>query len=371
LLRVLEVGPELDARLNNTEPYRGSVAVGASGTLVQLYTSGTTGTPKAVPVPVRALTSICSYMVHGLDVTDDDIFWNAADPGWAYGLYYAVLGPLATGKPNILAAGGFNAEGTRAVIDRLGVTSFASAPTVYRSLRQADVTLDRPLRRASSAGEPLTPDVSEWAQNALGVDVRDHYGQTEQGMVIGNAWHPDVSRPVHPGSMGRALPGFTATILNGRIALDISASPLMWFTGYVEAPEKTAERFTDDRAYYLTGDTGREEDGNYYFAARDDDIILMAGYRIGPTDIETVLNRHPAVVESAVVGRPDNVRGEVAVAFVVLVELEAGTPELATELQHLVKTTYAAHAYPRAVHFIDALPKTPSGKLQRAVLRRS
>ena len=144
----------------------------------------------------------------------------------------------------------------------------------------------------------------------------------------------------------------------------------MWFTGYVNAPGRTAERFSDDGAYCLTGDAGHEEDGDFYFLARDDDIILMAGYRIGPLDIESVLNRHAAVLESTVVGRPDQVRGEVAEAFVVLHDPGAGTPELASELQQLVKTTYAANAFPRAVHFLELLPKTASGKLQRAVLRQ-
>lgn len=143
----------------------------------------------------------------------------------------------------------------------------------------------------------------------------------------------------------------------------------MWFTGYDGAPEKSAERFTADRASYLTGDSGSmDADGHLYFTGRDDDVILMAGYRIGPFDIESVLALHPDVAESAVVGVPDEVRGEVAEAFVVL-HGRTGDDALATELQQLVRTRYAAHAYPRRVHFVDALPKTPSGKVQRYLLR--
>ena len=197
-LDVLEIGPELDTRVSAAEPHRDAVAVDGAGPLVHLFTSGTTGKPKAVPVPVRALTSICPYTIHALDIEADNVLWNAADPGWAYGLYYGILGPLAIGMPNLLVAGGFSAEGTRAVIDGLGVTNFASAPTVYRSLRQAGVTLAHPLRRASSAGEPLNPDVCAWALAALGVEVRNTYGSTERGMVIANRGIPT--------SAGRSIP---------------------------------------------------------------------------------------------------------------------------------------------------------------------
>ena len=360
-----------DTLLAGAEPLAESVAVGGDGHLILLFTSGTTGTPKGVPVPVRALASFRTYMRYGLDVSDDDVFWNAADPGWAYGLYYGILGPLLVGRPNILLQAGFSPEVTAKVFGELGVTNFAAAPTVYRSLSKTPVVDGFTLRRASSAGEPLTPDVIGWAQQALGTEVRDHYGQTEHGMFINNHWADELRTPLIPGSMGRPMPGFVTGIVRDQIAIDVPASPAFWFPGYLDAPEKTAARYTDDGRWYLTGDTGRvDDDGNFYFSARDDDVIIMAGYRIGPFDVESVLITHPAVIDVAVVGRPDEMRGEVLEAFVVLAEGLTGDDALEAELQQLVKTGFAAHAYPRTVHFVEALPKTPSGKIQRFILRR-
>lgn len=166
------------------------------------------------------------------------------------------------------------------------------------------------------------------------------------------------------------MPGFAAGIIDRQIALDVPGSPLMWFAGYLDAPDKTAARFTPDKKWYLTGDAGRVDDaGRFYFSSRDDDVIIMAGYRIGPFEIESVMITHPAVAEVAVVSRPDELRGEVIEAFVVLAAGEHEPVALETELQHLVKTGFAAHAYPRKVHFIGELPKTPSGKVQRFLLR--
>lgn len=366
------------------EPGGAAVAVGAEGALVLLFTSGTTGTPKGVPVPLRALASFQAYLEFGLDVTPEDVFWNAADPGWAYGLYYALLGPMATGTRSLLLHAGFSAARTWQVMTEFGVTNFAAAPTVYRSLRAdpTPVPSSIRLRRASSAGEPLTPEVIDWAQAELGVPVRDHYGQTEHGMMIVNGWAQDVRADVRPGSMGQPLPGWSATVLHdteptelpagqvGRVAIAAS-SPLMWFTEYANAPDKTAERFTADGVWYLTGDAGSVDgDGFFYFSARDDDVIIMAGYRIGPFDVESVLVTHPRVMETAVIGVPDALRGEVLEAFVVLRDGDTGDEDLATELQQLVKQKFAAHAYPRTVHFVPELPKTSSGKIQRFVLRQ-
>lgn len=369
-LDVLETGADFDALLAG-EPLAGSVAVGGDGLLAMLFTSGTTGKPKGVPIPLHALAAFSSYMHFGLDVQADDVFWNAADPGWAYGLYYGILGPLALGRANILLNAGFTPDSTREVLSRLGVTSFAGAPTMYRAMSKDPAFTGFSLRRASSAGEPLTPDVLAWGERALGVEVRDHYGQTEHGMCIVNCWHDDVRQPVRPGSMGVALPGFAAGLVEGQIALDVPASPAMFFTGYVDAPAKTAERFSPDGRWYLTGDTGRvDDDGHFFFSARDDDVILAAGYRIGPFDVESVLITHPAVVDVAVVGKPDEIRGEAVTAYVVLADGVAGDDALGVELQQLVRNQYSAHAYPRAVHFVDALPKTPSGKVQRFLLRK-
>ncbi|ALV45978.1 AMP-dependent synthetase [Arthrobacter alpinus] len=369
----------------DTEAYdAGPVAVGGEGTLAQLFTSGTTGTPKGVPITLGAVASFVGYQSFGLDVRDDDVFWNAADPGWAYGLYYALLAPLAAGNRSLLLAASFSPDLTWAVLDKFHVTNFAAAPTVYRSLRAGSTPENsHRLRRASSAGEPLTPDVIAWSRDAFGLEVHDHYGQTEHGMVAGNAWAEGLQSPLRPGSMGVQLPGWSVDVLadnedvpaadgeSGRVAINVAGSPFMWFTAYVDAPEKTAERYSSDGQWYVTGDTGRrDKDGFIYFSSRDDDVIIMAGYRIGPFDVESVLVTHPSVVEAAVIGTPDEIRGEVLEAFVVLRDPTLASDELVLELQTLVKTRFAAHAYPRRVHFVPELPKTPSGKVQRYVLRR-
>lgn len=347
------------------------VAVGGEGMLVQLFTSGTMGNPKGVPVPLRALAAFEAYMNFALDLTAEDVFWNAADPGWAYGLYYGILGPMAAGRANLLLHAGFSTELFRGVFFKFHVSNFASAPTVYRSLSRDPKVTGISLRRASSAGEPLTPDVNVWSAANLGIEVRDHYGQTELGMAICNCWHPALAETVKPGSMGKPLPGFSAGIVDGQVAVDITASPLNWFTEYVNAPEKTAERYSEDGRWYLTGDVGRvDDDGFFFFTSRDDDVILMAGYRIGPFDVESVMVTHPLVAEVAVVGKPDELRGEVLEAYVVLTDPAAAGDALVTELQQLVKTGFAAHAYPRRVHFVQELPKTPSGKVQRFILRK-
>jgi acetyl-CoA synthetase len=211
--------------------------------------------------------------------------------------------------------------------------------------------------------------------------VHDHFGQTEVGMVLANCHHPALSRPLKTGSMGRAIPGWELIVLAeeadvpagpgvlGRVAVDVAASPFMTFTDYQTAGQAAA-KFSADRRWYLTGDSSRvDTDGDFFFSSRDDDVIIMAGYRIGPFEIESVLAQHPAVAECVVVAAPDEVRGEVIEAHVVLREGTAETSDLAAELQEFVKTRYAAHAYPRTVHFRDALPKTPSGKIQRYLLR--
>ena len=221
-----------------------------------IFTSGTTGTPKGVPIPVRGIGGIESYLVHGYHLRPEDVYWNIADPGWAYGLYYAIVGPLATGHRGILSRAGFSAPLTWRILSELGVTNFAGAPTIYRALRNdpAPVPDDLRLRCLSSAGEPLNPDVIAWAEETIGVPIRDHYGQTELAMVTGNAWHPDLLAPLKPGSMGQPLPGWTVAVLDndadavapdgtfGRLAVDPATSGAMPFFGYHDAPEQTAAR---------------------------------------------------------------------------------------------------------------------------------
>lgn len=362
-----------------------SHAVGGDGPMIQIYTSGTTGAPKGVVAPVRALASFQAYGEFGLDLRPHDTYWCAADPGWAYGLYFGILSSLTTATPSILVRAGFDAGLTWQVLASHAVTNFAAAPTVYRSLRASAPPTDiqLALRCASSAGEPLTPEVNEWAVGALGVEVHDHYGQTEAGMLLNNHHHPVLARPLKVGSMGHAMPGWRMTVLHadrdteverghqGRIAADLTSSPLAWFKGYEGDAERSAEKFTADGRWYLTGDLGSvDEEGHFFFASREDDVIIMAGYRIGPFEVESVLASHPDVLECAAIAVPDDIRGEVLEAFVVLRPGVDGSDALGVELQKSVKEGLAAHAYPRAVHFTNELPKTPSGKIQRYLLKQ-
>jgi len=361
-----------------------AAALGGDAPMIHIFTSGTTGRPKGVVMPTRALATCTTYLEFSVDVRSDDRYWNAADPGWAYGLFCAILAPMCEGVTSLLLNSGFSAQLTADVLGRFGVTNLAAAPTVYRSLRASG--LERPaglkLRCASSAGEPLTPEVNQWAREWLGVDVFDHYGQTEAGMMVCNHHHPDLRSPLREGSMGRDLPGWRTVVLEpdrdvpapagelGRLAVDLRGSPLAWFEGYDGERDRSSEKFSPDGRWYLTGDTARRDEDNFvYFSARDDDVIIMAGYRIGPIEIESVLMKHPAVAECAVIAVPDAVRGEVMEAFITLGPALKPSAELERELQQLVKTSYAAHAYPRRVHFVESLPKTPSGKVQRYLLR--
>lgn len=360
---------------------RPAAAIGGTGAMVRIYTSGTTGRPKGVSIPVKAMATWQLYLEYGLWVTDDDVYWCAADPGWAYGLFSAVLAPLAAGRTSVLHEDNFTPQATWRVLSDLGVTNFAAAPTAYRAMR-LNPALPVALQKASSAGEPLTPEVNQWAPSELGINVHDHYGQTELGMVFCNHHHPDLRRPLEVGSMGIPLPGWSTGVLReqspelappgelGRVAVDMQGSQTAWFDGYVDAPGATQEKFTADGRWYLTGDAGRtDDDGRYYFMARDDDVIIMAGYRIGPFDVESVIVTHPDVAECAVIAVPDAIKGEVIEAFVVLERPVDDPDDTAEQIKQLVRNHLATYAYPRTVHFCDSLPKTPAGKVQRFVLR--
>ncbi|WP_261663504.1 AMP-binding protein [Deinococcus sp. Marseille-Q6407] len=380
-----ELGPDhgFYASLVAHGPLEDNVKVSGNDMMVLLYTSGTTGQPKGVPVRVRALAAFEAYMRWALDVRDDDIFWNMADPGWAYGMYYGILGPLALGKTLLFYRAAFNPEKALDVMRRYGVTNFAAAPTAYRVIRSSG--LPRPeglqLRVASSAGEPLNPELYRWAKDFLGVELFDHFGQTEMGMAVINPHYPDLKKPVKPGSMGMAMPGFRAVVLDendqevgpgveGQLGFDREQSPLLFYSEYFEAPDRTRERLTDDGRYYRAGDTVvADEDGYLFFSGRSDDIILSAGYRIGPFEVESALMAHPDVAEAAVIGKPDELRGELVKAYVVLRSGAEASDALKDELSSFVKTKLAAHAYPREIVFMDVLPKTPSGKVQRFLLR--
>jgi acetyl-CoA synthetase len=345
---------------------------------LMLFTSGTTGPAKGVSVPLKALLSFYGYMRWSLDLRPEDAYWNIADPGWAYGLYYAVIGPLLLGHATTFYDGPFTVDSTYQVIRKHGITNLAGAPTAYRLLiaagEEAAQAIRGQLRVASSAGETLNPEVIRWFAETLDCPIHDHYGQTEVGMVLCN--HHGLAHPVHPGSAGLAMPGFRLAVVDddarelpagtpGILAIDRERSPLFWFPGYWRQP---TTNWVGD--YHLTGDTVElNPDGSISFVGRSDDIITSSGYRIGPYEVESALLEHPAVAEAAVIGKPDPQRTQLVKAFVVLKGGVKPTLELTGELQEWVKTRLAAHAYPREIAFIDEIPKTPSGKIQRFILR--
>ena len=357
---------------------------------LQMFTSGTVGKSKGVSVPLSALSAFYLYMRYAIDLRDDDHYWNMADPGWAYGLYYAITGPLLLGITTYFNEAGFDAANTRDFMIRHQITNLASSPTAFRMMKSSGVfeeahndassnsSSDKSdklsLRCANSAGETLNTEVVNWVETYLNCKVCDQYGQTETGMTC--CEHHALTHECPVGSMGMALPGHTLVVLDddmkvlpdgeqGQLAVVVSQSPAFYFRGY-SWNEKQA--FADD--YYLTGDVvERHSDGSYWFSGRDDDIIITAGYRVGPTDVENTVLEHEAVAESAAVGVPDEVRGHTIKSYVVLKDGIEGTEEMAKQIQDLVRKRLSAHAYPREVEFVAALPKTPSGKIQRFLLR--
>lgn len=355
------------------------VMLAADDPFLMMFTSGSTGLAKPLLVPLRALVAFIGYLRDAVDLRVSDRFWNIADPGWAYGLYYAVAGPLAMGCATTFHAGPFTAEDACKTIARFGINNLAGSPTAFRLMVAAGADVAREivgkLRVVSSAGEPLNGEVIRWFKTNVGVAVHDHYGQTELGMVLCN--HHALAHPMHKESAGYAVPGHHVVVLDdnlkelppgepGVLAIDRTRSPLFWFTGY-HAQTTPALR----GAYYLSGDiVERHADGAISFVGRADDVITSSGYRIGPFDVESALLEHPSVVDSAVIGKPDPVRTEIVKAFVVLAEGVVPTTLLMQELQRHVRQRLSAHAYPREIVFVDDLPKTPSGKLQRFLLRQ-
>jgi len=350
-----------------------------SDAFIVLFTSGTTGKPKGVRYPLTLLLPVASYMLDAVDLRDGDNYWNVADPGWAYGMLYAVLGPLLLGVTTTFNEGAFAVDSTVRIISERKITNLAAAPTAYRLLMaagdEAMAPIAHQLRVASSAGEPLNPEVIRWAERVLHCPLADHYGQTEVAMMINN--HHALKHEVKPGAAGLPLPGLEMEILDddlnvqppekpGVLAVRISTSPLYTFGGYwkAETPNVRGD-------WYITGDTMmRDADGHYFFVGRNDDIITSAGYRIGPFDVESVVMEHPAVAEVAVVGKPDPQRTEIVKAFIVLKAGVEGTDALKEEIQQMVRKRLSTHAYPREISFVTSLPKTPSGKIQRFILRR-
>lgn len=345
------------------------------------FTSGTTGYPKMV-LHTHASYPIGHYVTgkFWLDLGPDDLHWNLSDTGWAKAAWSSLFGPWSTGAAAFVYRqyGKPDPDKILAQFREHGVTSFCGPPTIFRMLVQSDLTAHNydSLRSCVAAGEPLNPEVIEAWRRATGLTVRDGYGQTETVAIVAN--FPDV--PIRPGSMGKPSPGFSVDVIGddaqplppnkeGDIAVRVKPNrPAGLFKEYWHAPEATAASFRGD--WYITGDRAyRDVDGYLWFVGRADDVIISSAYRIGPFEVESALVEHPAVVEAAVVGKPDPERGEIVKAYVVLVGGRQGSDELVQELQDYVKSVTAPYKYPREIEFAEELPKTVSGKIRRVELR--
>ena len=349
------------------------------------FTSGTVGYPKMV------LHTQASYPIghtitakYWLDLHEEDLLWNVSEMGWAKAAWSNLFGPWLMGAAMFIqdARGKFNALEMLEMLHKYPITTLCAPPTVYRML-----VLDEPLaylkanppralRHCVGAGEPLNPEVIKVWQEATGMTIRDGYGQTETVLLCGN-FPPLV---VKPGSMGKPSPGFEVSIIDhdgselppnreGDIAVRIKPQRPTWmFQEYWRNPDASAACVRGD--WYITGDRAyKDEDGYFWFVGRADDVIITAGYRVGPFEVESALKEHPAVAESAVIASPDPMRGEIVKAYVILAPGYTASPELATEIQELVKRVTAPYKYPREIEFVESLPKTISGKIRRVELR--
>jgi acyl-coenzyme A synthetase/AMP-(fatty) acid ligase len=328
---------------------------------VIIFTSGTTGNPKGVVYPQRYLVGQRLQAEHWVGARRGELAWCTAAPGWSKSTRNAFIAPWLAGAAALLHDARFDPAGRLEVIEREGVNVLCQAPTEYRILaKHAELRPIPSLRRMISAGEPLNPEVIRVFRERLGSGIADGYGQTETGPVTG--MRPGEDDPARDGSMGRPLPGIETRVINGELQVKPGSVP-SFFSHYLgEAPF--------DGEWWATGDQVRkDEDGYLWFEGRDDDIIITAGYRVGPFEVESALVSHPAVAEAAAVPAPDDERGSVVRAIVVLAGGEP-SDRLVGELQDHVKRVTAPYKYPRIVEFAKELPKTPSGKIRRAELRR-
>ena len=347
---------------------------------VIIYTSDTTGPPKGALHGHRVLLG----HLPGVEMPQEffpkpgDLFWTPADWAWIGGLLDVLLPSLHHGVP-VLACrmAKFDPEETFRLMADVGVRNAFMPPTALKIMREVPEPQTRwnyALRSIGSGGETLGEELLAWGRETFGLTLNEFYGQTECNLVVSNC---AGIMPVKPGSMGRPVPGHEVAVVDqagqplaahdiGEIAVK-APDPVM-FLGYWNKPAATEAKFAGE--WLITGDMGMmDSEGYLHFVGRDDDVIISAGYRIGPGEIEDCLIKHPAVAMAAAVGVPDPLRTERVKAFLVLKEGHAGTPDLAKEIQDFVKTRLAAHEYPREVAFIDALPLTATGKIMRRELR--
>ncbi len=324
------------------------------------FTSGTAGEPKAVLHGQRYLSGQVVQAEHWLAPAAGELVWCTAASGWSKSARNAFIAPWIRGAAALLHDARFDPAERLELIEREGVNVLCMAPTEYRVIaKRATLRRFPALRGLVAAGEALNPEVLSAWREATGLDVRDGYGQTETGQMTANP--PGVA--ARPGSMGRALPGVSLRVEDGELVADAATVPT-FFLGYLgDAP-------ADLSTPWHTGDRVTiDDDGYLYFEGRTDDVIISAGYRIGPFEVESALVSHAAVAEAAVVAAPDDERGSVVRAVVVLRDGFAPSDALAAELQSHVKDQTAPYKYPRIIDFAADLPKTTSGKVQRAKLR--
>ena len=345
-----------------------------------IYTSGTTGPPKGALVAHRAVIGNFTgfEMSQNFFPQTGDVFWTPADWAWTGGLWDALLPALNYGMPIVaFESAGFDAERVCRLMADYAVTNAFIPPTALKMLRalpELKANHDLKLRAIMSAGEQVGEELIHWGREALGLTINEMWGQTEFNYLVGNC--SAIMTP-KPGSMGKPYPGHRVDVIDddgnvlaageeGELAACCD-DPVM-FLGYWNNPAATQEKITAN--WFRTGDIGyRDEDGFLWFVGRTDDVISSAGYRIGPGEIEDSLLGHPAVLQAAVIGKPDELRGQIVKAFVVLAPGYAAGPDLATEIQQSVRRRLSAHEYPREVEFIDELPMTTTGKVRRIDLR--
>jgi acyl-coenzyme A synthetase/AMP-(fatty) acid ligase len=325
------------------------------------FTSGTTGEPKGIVHGQRYLPGQRLQSEHWLDARPGDLVWCTAASGWSKSARNVFIAPWIRGATALLHDARFDPVERLQILAAEQVNVLCMAPTEYRVIAKRTTIEPLPaLRGLVAAGEALNPEVLRAFQEATGLEIRDGYGQTETGQLTGMP----CGEPVRPGSMGRPLPGVELGVDDGELVLLDPTSDPTFFVRYLEG-----DRAPED-APWRTGDRVQQDDDGYlYFVGRADDVIISAGYRIGPFEVESALVSHQAVAEAAVVAAPDEVRGEVVRAVVVLRDGFSPSDELATDLQEHVKRETAPYKYPRIVDFAAELPKTASGKVRRALLR--
>jgi acyl-coenzyme A synthetase/AMP-(fatty) acid ligase len=318
-----------------------------------VFTSGTAGEPKPIRHGHGYLPGQRTQAEHWLGARPGDLCWCTAASGWSKSARNVFVAPWLMGAAALLHDARFDPAERLDLIERERVDVLCMAPTEYRAIAKRAELRPLGLRHAVAAGEPLNPEIVELWRDAVGVQVHDGYGQTETGALTGMPIGP----PVRPGSMGKALPGFKLWIDEGELCVDPDTVPTFCLGGPTDGVWRTGDRVRED------------EDGYLWFDGRTDDVIISAGYRIGPFEVESALISHPAVAEAAAVAAPDEVRGAVVRAVVVLREGVEPGDDLARELQDHVRDRTAPYKYPRLLEFAAALPKTASGKIKRAELR--